>query len=148
MSVGQEPSTDIVAVACVVEASLLIASEWTRILIEYIYPLLKRLNELHPSHQVIGVLRAIQLLTVCLQFRLAFVAYGAADTRPQPLLSKRFFAPLSLVTRELRDEPSKLGIGQTNSGSGRGLSALEGLVAAIEVRQPFCFACAPDYPCR
>lgn len=61
------------------------------------------------------------------------MTYGAADTRPLPLLSKRFFAPLSLVTRELREEPSKLGIGQTNSGGGRGLSALEGLVAAIEV---------------
>ncbi|KAG8213163.1 hypothetical protein J3R82DRAFT_11572 [Butyriboletus roseoflavus] len=117
MSMGPESSADLVAVACVVEASLLLASEWSRVLIEYVYPLLKRLNELHPSHQ----------------FRLAFVTYGAADTRPLPLLSKRFFAPLSHVTKELREEPSKLGIGQTNSGSGRGLSALEGLVAAIEL---------------
>ncbi|KAF8838598.1 hypothetical protein BDN67DRAFT_971308 [Paxillus ammoniavirescens] len=117
MSTGPEPNADLVAVACVVEASLLLASEWSRILTEYIFPLLKRLNELHPTHQ----------------FRLAFVTYGAADTRPSPLLSKRFFANVSQVIKELREEPSKLGIGQTNSGGARGLSALEGLVAAIEL---------------
>lgn len=61
------------------------------------------------------------------------MTYGAADTRQRPLLSKNYFAPLSQLTKELREEPSKLGIGQTNSGSGRGLSALEGFVAAIEV---------------
>lgn len=52
---SESPSADLVAVACVVEASLLLASEWSRVLIEYVYPLLKRLNELHPSHQVLGV---------------------------------------------------------------------------------------------
>lgn len=68
------------------------------------------------------------------------MTYGAADTRPLPLISKRYFAPLSQVTKVLREDPSGLGIGQTNSGSGRGLSALEGLVAAIEVchRLPWC----------
>jgi hypothetical protein len=54
MSTGPEPNADLVAVACVVEASLLLASEWPRILTEYIFPLLKRLNELHPTHQVIN----------------------------------------------------------------------------------------------
>lgn len=52
MSTSSETSTDLVAVACVVEASLLLASEWSRVLIEYVYPLLKRLYEVHPSHQV------------------------------------------------------------------------------------------------
>ncbi|KAG6373305.1 hypothetical protein JVT61DRAFT_6443 [Boletus reticuloceps] len=117
MSAGPEPSADLVAVACVVDASLLLASEWSRVLIEYVYPLLKRLHELYPSHQ----------------FSLAFVTYASADTRPLPLLSRRYFAPLSQITKELREEPSKLGIGQSNSGSGKGLSALEGLVAAIEL---------------
>lgn len=56
MSTSPESSVDLVAVACVVEASLLLASEWSRILIEYVCPLLKRLNELHPSHQVLGML--------------------------------------------------------------------------------------------
>ncbi|KAH7884579.1 hypothetical protein F5I97DRAFT_1929424 [Phlebopus sp. FC_14] len=117
MSAVPEQTNDLVAVACVVEASLLLACEWSRILGEYMVPLLKRLTELYPNHQ----------------FRLAFVTYGAADTQPSALLSKRFFAHLPLVMKELRENPSKLGIGQSNSGGGRGLCALEGLVAAIEL---------------
>ncbi|KAI6107910.1 hypothetical protein F5141DRAFT_1005488 [Pisolithus sp. B1] len=117
MASTTEPAQDLLAVACVVEASVTLASEWPRILTEYISPLFKRLNELHPAHQ----------------FRLAFIAYGAADTRPSPLISKRFFSPLSLVIKELREDPSKFGIGQTSCGVTRGLSALEGLVAAIEL---------------
>ncbi|KAL4066797.1 hypothetical protein J3A83DRAFT_4190032 [Scleroderma citrinum] len=117
MTTAPEQGHDLVAVACVIEASITLASEWSRILVEYILPLLKRLSELYPNYQ----------------FRLAIVTYGAANTRPSPLLAKRFFSPLSLVTKELREEPSKLGIGQTNCGGSRGLSALEGLVAAIEL---------------
>lgn len=117
MASTTEPVQDLLAVACVVEASVTLASEWPRVLTEYIFPLLKRLNELHPAHQ----------------FRLAFIAYGAADTRPSPLVSKRFFSPLSHVTKELREDPSKFGIGQTSCRGTRGLSALEGLVAAIEL---------------
>ena len=33
------------------------------------------------------------------------------------------------------DEPGKYGIGQTISGGSKGMAALEGLVAAVEVRQ-------------
>ena len=33
------------------------------------------------------------------------------------------------------DESGKYGIGQTGSGGSRGMAALEGLVAAVEVRQ-------------
>ncbi|KIO15042.1 hypothetical protein M404DRAFT_197745 [Pisolithus tinctorius Marx 270] len=116
-STTEQAGQDFLAVACVVDTSIAVASEWPRILTEYISPLLRRLNELHPAHQ----------------FRLAFITYGAADTRPSPLVSNMFFSPLSLATKELREEPSKLGIGQTSCGGTRGLSALEGLVAAIEV---------------
>ncbi|KAI6025813.1 hypothetical protein F5J12DRAFT_810524 [Pisolithus orientalis] len=112
----EQAGQDFLAVACVVDTSIAVASEWPRILTEYISPLLRRLNELHPAHQ----------------FRLAFITYGAADTRPSPLVSNMFFSPLSLATKELREEPSKLGIGQTSCRGTRGLSALEGLVAAIE----------------
>lgn len=66
------------------------------------------------------------------------MTYGAANTRPSPLLEKRFFSNISLVTKELREDPSKFGIGKTSCGGSRGLSALEGLVAAIEV-------CPPDF---
>jgi hypothetical protein len=64
---------------------------------------------------------------------MAFVTYATADTRPSPLLCKRFFADLQPVTKEIKEEPGNLGIGQTTSGGSRGMAALEGLVAAIEV---------------
>ncbi|KAG2756836.1 hypothetical protein P692DRAFT_20790624 [Suillus brevipes Sb2] len=107
---GQE----VLAVACVIDASLALATEWTRVLTAYILPILKRLNEAYSGHS----------------FRLALVTYGAADTYPKPLLSKRFFVSPSLVMKELREDPRKLGIGSETGV--RGLSALEGMVAAIE----------------
>lgn len=41
-----------VAVVCVVESSLNLASEWNTIFAEYILPLLKRLGEAHVSQLV------------------------------------------------------------------------------------------------
>lgn len=67
---------------------------------------------------------------------MAFVTYATADTRPSPLLCKRFFTDYQPVAREMKDAPDKLGIGSTNSGGTRGMAALEGLVAAIEVGLP------------
>jgi hypothetical protein len=61
------------------------------------------------------------------------VTYAPADTRPRPLLAKCFFVPLQSIMKELHEEPGKLGIGQTASGGSRGMAALEGLVAAVEV---------------
>jgi hypothetical protein len=114
-----EPATssDLVAIAIVVESSLVLLSEWIRVLSEYVSPLLKRLSETHVGHQ----------------FRIAFVTYATADTRPSPLLAKRFFMPLNPVTKELKDEPGKLGLGLTNCGGVQGMAALEGLVAAVEL---------------
>lgn len=34
----------------------------------------------------------------------------------------------------MKEDPAKLGVGHTSSGGTRGMAALEGLVAAIEVR--------------
>jgi hypothetical protein len=68
------------------------------------------------------------------QLRIAFVTYAAASTAPTPILSKRVFTDLPVVMREMREDSAKLGIGQTNSGGTHGMAALEGLVAAIEVR--------------
>ncbi|KAG1821560.1 uncharacterized protein BJ212DRAFT_1296934 [Suillus subaureus] len=107
---GQE----VLAVACVIDASLALATEWNRVFTAYILPILKRLNEAYSGHN----------------FRLALVTYGAADTYPNPLLSKRFFLSPNSVMKELREDPWKLGIGSVIGV--RGLSALEGMVAAIE----------------
>lgn len=108
-------SQEVLAVACVIDASLALATEWTRVFTAYILPILKRLNEAYSGHS----------------FRLALVTYGAADTYPSPLLSKCFFLSPNFVIKELREDPRKLGIGSANGV--RGLSALEGMVAAIEL---------------
>lgn len=64
---------------------------------------------------------------------MGFVTYATSDTLPSPILCKRFFVDYQPVMKEMREDPAKLGLGQTNSGAGRGMAALEGLVAAIEV---------------
>ncbi len=66
--------------------------------------------------------------------RIAVVTYAASSVRPSPLVTKQFFAEPH-VLRDLQLEPYKLGIGQHPAAS-HGLAALEGFVAAIEVRRP------------
>lgn len=43
---------NILAVVCVVESSLTLASEWLRVLVEYVSPMLKRLHDAFTGHQV------------------------------------------------------------------------------------------------
>lgn len=64
---------------------------------------------------------------------MGFVTYATADTEPTPVLARRFFTDFPNITKEMREEASKLGIGHTASGGVHGMSALEGLVAGIEV---------------
>jgi hypothetical protein len=52
LSLRSSMSNGIVAIACVVESSLTLAAEWPRVLLDYISPLLRRLNEGYPSYQV------------------------------------------------------------------------------------------------
>jgi len=56
--------------------------------------------------------------------------------RPSPLLAQHFFCPglPNPMMKKLCEDPRKLGIGSTTGV--RGLSALEGIVAAIEVCVP------------
>ncbi|KAG6842103.1 hypothetical protein C0991_002757 [Blastosporella zonata] len=104
-------------IAFVVESSLAVANDWVNITLQYLSPMLRRLQEANPGCKP----------------RLAFITYAMADTRPSPLLCKRFFVDSSPVTMEMRDSPASLGIGSTNSGGNSGMAALEGLVAAIEL---------------
>lgn len=62
------------------------------------------------------------------------MSYGPAETRPTPLLGRHFFAPPQAVMKELREKPEAMGLGLTSSGEPTGMAALEGLVAAVEVR--------------
>jgi hypothetical protein len=80
------------------------------------------------------VAKGYEIETRSLQPRMGFVTYATADMVPSPILCKRFFADPHPVTKEMKENPAKLGIGQTNSGGGMGMAALEGFVAAIEVR--------------
>ncbi|KAH8093711.1 hypothetical protein BXZ70DRAFT_948920 [Cristinia sonorae] len=107
--------TELVGVACVVDSSITLFSEWSRVLAEYILPLLQRLFDGGRS------------------LKIAFVCYASSSTQPTPILSKIHFAPYQTVIKDLRNDPSKLGVGQTGAGSGRGMAALEGLVAAVEL---------------
>jgi len=45
-------SQEVLAVACVIDASLALATEWTRVFTAYILPILKRLNEAYSGHSV------------------------------------------------------------------------------------------------
>lgn len=64
---------------------------------------------------------------------MGFVTYGTADTYPSPVLCKQYFAEHQLVTKDIKDAPENLGIGTTVPNGNRGMAALEGIVAAIEV---------------
>ncbi|TFK40100.1 hypothetical protein BDQ12DRAFT_680349 [Crucibulum laeve] len=111
------PSVDIIAVAFVVESSLTVAAEWTRIFVDYVPHMLKRLTDAHPGYKL----------------RLGIVTYGPVDTVPSPLLCNRLFIDYPPVLKVMRENPLQLGIGKTNSGGGNGMAALEGLVAAVEL---------------
>src|ERR1700691_1112342 len=73
--------TEILAVACVVESSLVLASEWSRILVDYISPLLKRLNESHTMGSQLTVrplIRPRSLRIIDLETQ---VSHGVRDIR-------------------------------------------------------------------
>ncbi|KAK7042227.1 hypothetical protein R3P38DRAFT_2889249 [Favolaschia claudopus] len=108
-------SEAMIAIAFVVDSSTTLASEWTSILQGYIMPMLRRLGESNPP----GI-----------KFRVAFVTYG---TQSMPILSKNFFDDLNPLLSAFRDDPSKLGLGQTSCGGSMGMAALEGFVAALEL---------------
>ncbi|KAJ3476139.1 hypothetical protein NLI96_g11369 [Meripilus lineatus] len=92
-----------VAVVCVVDSSLALLAEWQYVFGNYVTPLFQRLHEIHPGYQ----------------FRIGIVCYATACTRPSPLLSKSYFTPPQTIFKDLREEPSKHGIGQTGSGGFR-----------------------------
>ena len=129
----EQLSVESLAVAFVVESSLAVAQAWRQVLLEYVQLLLKRLADTHPNVKV----SLLPYITFDCQshsskLRIAFVSYGTADTLPSPLICKRFFADYPIVAKELKDALN-FGLGQINSGGTRGMSALEGLVATLEV---------------
>ena len=72
--------------------------------------------------------------SVLIKFHLGFLTYATNDALPSPILTKRYFAHPQYVTKELKESPQRLGIGQTTSGGNEGMAVLEGFVAVLEVR--------------
>ncbi|KAI5123964.1 hypothetical protein M0805_006376 [Coniferiporia weirii] len=107
-----------VAVAILADASTTLASRWRAVLLEYVTPLLSRLIDGRPG----------------VKLNISFVTYAAADYRPTPIVAKRYFNnPQHTLKEELRDDPSRLGIGRTGSNAKLGMAALEGYAAALEM---------------
>ncbi|KIK63006.1 hypothetical protein GYMLUDRAFT_41307 [Collybiopsis luxurians FD-317 M1] len=78
-------------------------------------------------------------------YRIGWVTYGQADC---PILAKRFFAEYPLVMTALKDSAdfSNLGIGTTTAGGTKGMAALEGLVAAVELFDTLAEIKPPKWP--
>lgn len=62
------------------------------------------------------------------------MSYGPTDARPTPILVRRHFTIPHHAIKELRDEALKLSLGKAGFSPKRATAALEGYVAAIEVR--------------
>jgi len=61
------------------------------------------------------------------------VTYGTADTRPSPIVKKIFFTETQHIIQDIKDGSGRLGIGLTGSGCGKGMAALEGFAAILDV---------------
>ena len=72
-----------------------------------------------------------------LQVAFAVVTYATADTYPTPILNKTYFGNPQPIMKALSQTPHEFGMGQTGSGGGRGMAALEGIAAALEVSRCF-----------
>ncbi|KAH9481517.1 hypothetical protein JR316_0006044 [Psilocybe cubensis] len=110
-------SKETVAVVFLAEASLAVGHEFCKKLTDYSTSLIKRLHDNH--------LHA--------QFKIAFVSYGPSDTAPSPILCKRFFSDRPAFFKEMMEDVSHFGIGLTNSGGGKGMAALDGFAATLEL---------------
>lgn len=140
MSASASTPSTILATICVVDSSLALAIEWTKIFSDYLTPIIQRLAELTLNANQVTFRRAFQLSATLLtfpQFRIGFITYGLTSSRPSPLLCQRFFQPSLPMSKEMKEEPAKLSIGYTGIGSSSGgMAVLEGIVAALEVPTP------------
>ncbi|KAK2463483.1 hypothetical protein APHAL10511_004569 [Amanita phalloides] len=107
----------ILAVAFIIESSLPVYQQWGLVLRDYLTFILRRLADAYSGARM----------------RIGFVTYGPADMAQSPLLCKRFFVDHQLVFKEMKDSPVKLGFGLANIGGDKGMAALDGHVAALEL---------------
>lgn len=107
----------VVPVAILVDSSAALAGQWPLVLRDYIYPMFSRLVENQS------------------QLQIAFVTYALSNTVPSPVVAKRYFSLPSQASKELKEEPGRLGLGSTSTGGSVGMAVLEGYAAALEVRK-------------
>ncbi|KAF5359261.1 hypothetical protein D9756_003233 [Leucocoprinus leucothites] len=129
---GPQPS-DWLAIAFLVEASLALSYEWKRLFQDYIVQLLQRCN-IAPSPTKL--------------MRVAFVTYGTADTQPTPIVKTIYFTELRHIIQDIKDDSRRLGIGQTDSGSGKGMAALEGFATILDMFDQLRNMGPKDSDCR
>ncbi|KAF9452329.1 hypothetical protein P691DRAFT_772324 [Macrolepiota fuliginosa MF-IS2] len=111
------PQFELLAIAFVVEASLSVSHEWNYLFKGYIAQLLQRCNITSSANKLV---------------RVAFITYGTADTRPSPIIKRIHFTELRYIFQDIKDDNSRLGIGQIDSGSG-GMAALEGFATTLDM---------------
>ncbi|KIL67451.1 hypothetical protein M378DRAFT_159270 [Amanita muscaria Koide BX008] len=111
---GQEA---ILAIAFIVESSRPVYHQWGIIFKDYLTNIMRRLADTYSGARM----------------KVAFVTYGLADMLQSPILCKRFFVDHLTVFKEMTESPGKLAFGQANTGGDKGMAALEGHVAALEL---------------
>lgn len=136
---------DPILIACLVDSSTALLHEWSHLFQVYILPLWQRiaihnnakdprpLHETVCSYSVYSHCSKNKLRIDFFQIRIGFVTYSDCHIHPNPILSRRFFAPVGQMTKELKDEPTSLGLGQTAPRQDAGMAVLEGYVAVLEV---------------
>lgn len=146
-------SSELIAVTLVIESSMVVYDDFYQRplphnsnptgppLVRYLSEIFKRLTAVHRKAQVCRLLPLSRCdtarLQLALQFRIAYVTYGPPDHYPSPLVRKQYFAYYRHVTETLGKEPEGgrvMGIGSTSAVESIGMAALDGLVAAVEVR--------------
>ncbi|KAJ3562709.1 hypothetical protein NP233_g9408 [Leucocoprinus birnbaumii] len=113
---GQQQPLECLAIAFLVEASLNVSYEWRQLFQDYVFQLFQRCS-IAPNK-----------LT-----RVGFVTYGTADTQPSPIVRSTFFTELRNIFQDIKDDSRRLGIGQTDSGGGKGMAALEGFASVLDM---------------
>jgi len=133
----QQSDTDAFAVVLLVESSLTVALSWRICVQEYVTPLIRRLIDSTNGLQTkVGcqLVHGITRRSCNQKLRIGFISYGAADTVPSPIICRHFFNESSAVLLTIREDFTRFGLMHPASTGKRGMAALDGLVASLEVR--------------
>ncbi|KAI3604502.1 hypothetical protein WG66_008636 [Moniliophthora roreri] len=115
--VEPSPGHDFLAVVFVFDTSFTLQSTWAHVLHHYIANILKRLGDPVKNNLRIGI-----------------VTYSLPEMCPYtPVVCKRFFGEVKPIAMLLKEKTAELGIGSSSDGGKRGMAALDGIAAAVEM---------------